>query len=316
MVSQVPLRAVALMGATGTGKSALALALAKHDDACLISCDSMQVYQGLDIGTSKPSQDEQTQVRHAMIDCTDVSHIWNAQVWANAALKVVEQENRQGKVPIIVGGTGMYLKALLQGFADVPAEKEGVREYFERMQADKGTPYLHQQLQSVDAALALRLEVQDSQRIIRGLSVFKSTGVPLSVWHEKQAVSQKKAKERLDCPVFVLERPREELRTRIAKRFGQMMDMGWLEETKWLQSLALPDTHPVMRAVGYRQLLDHLQGDCSLDEAIDKGITATRRYAKRQGTWFRNQTKDACRGSPCEVEQAMLAALKEDLSTL
>jgi tRNA dimethylallyltransferase len=203
----------------------------------------------------------------------------------------------------------MYLKALLQGFAEVPAEKEGVREYFERIQADKGTAYLHQQLQSVDAALALRLEVQDSQRIIRGLSVFKSTGVPLSVWHEKQAVSQQKAKERLDCPVFVLERPREELRARIAKRFGKMMDMGWLEETKWLQSLALPDTHPVMRAVGYRQLLDHLQGDCSLDEAIDKGITATRKYAKRQRTWFRNQTVDAVRGDASALSSLISKAI-------
>ncbi|WP_038250439.1 tRNA (adenosine(37)-N6)-dimethylallyltransferase MiaA [Ghiorsea bivora] len=309
MSKQAPLRAVALMGATGTGKSALALALAEPRDICLISCDSMQVYQGLDIGTSKPLPSEQAKVRHALIDCTDVSAIWNAQIWADAALKIIAQENLNGKVPIIVGGTGMYLKALLQGFAEVPAEKEGVRAHFEQIQQEQGTAYLYQQLQVVDAALASRLEPQDSQRIIRGLSVFESTGIPLSVWHDKQAKSEQQAKDNIHCPVFVLERPREELRARIAKRFMQMMDVGWLEETKWLQSLGLPDTHPVMRAVGYRQLLDHLQGDDSLDAAIEKGITATRRYAKRQGTWFRNQTKTAFRGQTSEVEQAMKSAL-------
>jgi len=310
MSKQAPLKAIALMGATGTGKSALALTLAEPRDICLISCDSMQVYQGLDIGTSKASPSEQAKVRHALIDCTDVSNIWNAQIWADAALQIIEQENQQGKVPIIVGGTGMYLKALLQGFAEVPAEKEGVRAYFEQIQQEHGTAYLHQKLQDVDAALASRLQPQDSQRIIRGLSVFESTGIPLSVWHTKQAESEQQAKEKIHCPVFVLERPRQELRARIASRFIQMMDMGWLEETKWLQTLGLPDTHPVMRAVGYRQLLDYLQGENSLDTAIEKGITATRRYAKRQGTWFRNQTQSAFRGNPSEVKREIETALK------
>ena len=311
MFKQAPLKAVALMGATGTGKSALALALAEPRDICLISCDSMQVYRGLDIGTSKASKEEQARVRHALIDCTDVSNVWNAQIWADKALQIIGQENQQGKVPIIVGGTGMYLKALLQGFAEVPAEKEGVRAYFEQIQQEQGTAYLYQKLQVVDAALASRLEPQDSQRIIRGLSVFESTGIPLSVWHAKQAESEQQAKDKIHCPVFVLERPREELRERIAQRFMQMMDMGWLEESKWLQTLGLPDTHPVMRAVGYRQLLDYLQGDDSLEEAIEKGITATRRYAKRQGTWFRNQTPNVFRGKPSEVKHAIGTALKE-----
>ncbi|MDQ7003332.1 MAG: tRNA (adenosine(37)-N6)-dimethylallyltransferase MiaA, partial [Ghiorsea sp.] len=273
MSKPVPLKAVALMGATGTGKSALALSLAESSDTCLISCDSMQVYQGLDIGTSKPSVAEQAQVRHALIDCTDVSNIWNAQTWADAAFEIIKQENLNGKIPIIVGGTGMYLKALLQGFAEVPAEKEGVRAHFEVIQTEKGTAYLYEQLKVVDAALASRLKAQDSQRIIRGLSVFESTGISLSAWHAKQAESELKAQDRLHCPVFILERPREELRARIAQRFEQMIEMGWLSETRWLQSLALPSTHPVMRAVGYRQILDYLQGDISLDEAIEKGIT-------------------------------------------
>ncbi len=296
MGNQTPLKAIALVGATGTGKSSLALSLAKDKGICLISCDSMQVYQGLDIGTSKASRAEQASVRHELIDCTDVLHIWNAQVWADAAKVIIRRENEQGKTPIIVGGTGMYLKALTHGFADIPAEKEGVRQYFEALKEEHATPYLHAMLAEVDPTLAERLPLHDSQRIIRGLCVFKSTGVSLSHWHEQQQQSTEQAKQQLDCPTYALEVPTEVLRARIAERFQQMMDMGWLEETKWLASLNLPQTHPVMRAVGYRQLLDHLQGEMSLDEAIEKGITATRKYAKRQRTWFRNQTTDAVRG--------------------
>jgi len=296
MTTTIPLKAVALMGATGSGKSALAMALASSDDTCLISCDSVQVYRGLDIGTAKPTKTEQQQVRHALIDCADISEIWSAQTWVDAARLVIQQENEQGKVPIIVGGTGMYLKALLEGFAQVPAEKEGVREQFEAIQHKKGTPYLHAQLKLVDEALANRLEPQDSQRIIRGLSVFESTGISLSTWHQNQDKAKNKAKNSIHCPVFVLDVERERLRERIAVRFHQMMEQGWLAETQWLQAQRVPDTHPVMRAVGYRQLLNHLEGKCDLNEAVRDGITATRRYAKRQRTWFSNQTPNAVRG--------------------
>ncbi len=296
MTQNNPLRAIALVGATGTGKSSLAMDLAEDKDVCLISCDSMQVYQGLDIGTSKASKEEQARVRHALIDCTDVHHIWNAQRWADAARAIIQRENEQGKVPLIVGGTGMYLKALTHGFADIPAEKEGMRQHFEALQAKHGTPYLHAMLEDVDPVLAKRLPLHDTQRIIRGLCVYQSTGTPLSDWHRQQRQNSQQARRSLDCPVYVLEVPTKELRSRIARRFHHMMDMGWLEETQWLASLALPHTHPVMKAVGYRQLLNHLQGETSLDEAIEKGITATRKYAKRQRTWFRNQTTDAVRG--------------------
>ncbi len=296
MSQSSPLKAIALVGATGTGKSALALQIAKQYDTCLISCDSMQVYRGLDIGTSKASQAEQAEVRHELIDCTDVFNIWNAQIWADAAKRIIQQENIQGKVPMIVGGTGMYLKALTHGFADIPPEKKGLRAYYEALQKEHGTPYLHMLLKQVDAALARRLELGDTQRIIRGLCVYESTGKPLSLWHQQQDKITQEARATLCCPVFVLEVPTDKLRMRIATRFEQMMNMGWLDEVKWLKSLGLPETHPVMRAVGYRQLLDYLQGGLTLDQAIQDGITATRRFAKRQRTWFRNQTPDAQHG--------------------
>ena len=298
-----PLKAIALVGATGSGKSSLALDIAQQTHGCIISCDSMQVYRGLDIGTSKASKDEQSLVRHHLIDCTDVSDIWNAQVWANAAKALIQHENEQGVVPLIVGGTGMYLKALTHGFADIPPEKEGVRTHFEGLQQQYGTPYLHDMLIKVDEPLASRLKINDTQRIIRGLCVYESTGVALSVWHQKQHETTTQAQQSLTCPVFVLDVPTDVLREKIAQRFQHMMDEGWLNETKWLQSLHLPTSHPVMQAVGYRQLLDHLEGIHTLDEAIEKGITATRKYAKRQRTWFRNQTPDAKRGDASELSK-------------
>lgn len=305
MTKKEPLKAIALMGATGTGKSALAMQVATEHDLCLIACDSMQVYRGLDIGTAKPTRDEQTQVRHALIDCVNVSDVWSAQAWADAARTKIRQENELGKIPLLVGGTGMYLKALLEGFAEVPAEKEGVREHFEAVQRQYGTPHLHAQLKLVDEVLATRLDPHDSQRIIRGLSVFESTGVPLSVWHSKQEKRKAEILTSISCPTFVLEISRELLRAKIKERFHQMMEQGWLAETQWLKVQNLADTHPVMRAVGYRQLLDHLEGQCTLDEAIRDGITATRRYAKRQRTWFNNQTPNAFRGEAVEVFQQL-----------
>jgi len=305
MTKKEPLKAIALMGATGTGKSGLAMQVAAEHDLCLIACDSMQVYRGLDIGTAKPTRDEQAQVRHALIDCVDVSDVWSAQAWADTARIKIKQENELGKIPLLVGGTGMYLKALLEGFAEVPAEKEGVREHFEAVQRQYGTPHLHAQLKLVDEVLATRLDSHDSQRIIRGLSVFESTGVPLSVWHSKQEKRKAETLTSISCPTFVLEISRELLRAKIKERFHQMMEQGWLAETQWLKVQNIAETHPVMRAVGYRQLLDHLEGQCSLGEAIRDGITATRRYAKRQRTWFNNQTPNAFRGEAAEVFQQL-----------
>ncbi|MDQ7003725.1 MAG: tRNA (adenosine(37)-N6)-dimethylallyltransferase MiaA [Ghiorsea sp.] len=305
MLKNKTLKAMALVGATGTGKSSLALELAQSKNTCIISCDSMQVYRGLNIGTSKASVEEQGKVHHHLIDCTNTSNIWNAQIWANAAKVIIKQENEQGKIPIIVGGTGMYLKALTHGFVDIPAEKQGLREHYESIQKKYGTPYLYQRLLAVDIPLAERLKEGDTQRIIRGLCVFDSTKKRLSEWHQQQDKVTMEAQNTLHCPVFSLEVSTDKLRVSIANRFHQMLAMGWLEETKWLMSLSLPETHPVMRAVGYRQLLDYFENKLSLDQAIEAGITATRRYAKRQRTWFRNQTPHAQRGKAVNLIDLM-----------
>ena len=285
------LRAVALMGATGTGKSALAMKLAQKFDTSIISCDSMQLYRGLDIGTAKPSKEEQALVRHHLIDCAEISETWSAARWADAAAAVITDENSRGKLPLIVGGTGMYLRALTEGFADIPAEKQEVREQLLVLQKEHGTPHLHAMLSDVDPVTAERLHDTDTQRIMRALGVFQSSGTALSVW-QAEGTSDRN----IECPVVVLEVEREVLREHIADRFHAMMGTGWLDETRWLDSQNPDEMHPAVRAVGYRQLLSHLHGECSLDDAIRDGITATRRYAKRQQTWFRNQTPDALFG--------------------
>ena len=277
------------MGATGAGKSALAMRAAQAFNSSIISCDSMQLYRGLDIGTAKPTREEQQQIHHHLIDCADLSETWSAARWADAAADVIASENSKGITPLIVGGTGMYLRALTEGFADIPDEKPEVREVLQALQKEHGTPYLHAMLSEVDSITAARLHNSDTQRIMRALGVFQSSGKPLSFW---QAEGASKGRD-IDCPVVVLEVDRELLRQRIADRFHAMIDAGWLDEVRWLLAQQVGELHPAMRAVGYRQLIDHLNGECSLAEAVRDGITATRRYAKRQQTWFRNQTQDA-----------------------
>ena len=301
-----PWRAVALMGATGTGKTSLALDVAEVSGSVIISCDSMQLYRGLDVGTAKASHEERQRIPHYLIDCADVSDIWSAQRWADAALDIIKEENMQGRVPLIVGGTGMYLRALVEGFAKIPEEKEGVRDELVALQAEHGTLYLHDLLKQCDPILAERLHNTDTQRIMRGLCIYKSTHVPLSTWQAEQEAQ----KEKIDCPVFVLDVPRPELRERLATRIDMMMDAGWLDEVRWLKQQEIAELHPALRAVGYRQLLMYLDDECSLEEAVRDAITATRKYAKRQATWFRNQTPNAVRGDAETLKQAMTEQLK------
>jgi len=299
-------KAMALMGATGTGKSALALDIAQAMGVRIISCDSMQVYRGLDIGTAKVSREERVLVPHDLVDCADIQDIWSAQHWANAALDIIRSENAAGRVPLIVGGTGMYLRALLEGFAAIPEVPQAMRDELLALQQAHGTAYLHQQLQACDPDLAQRLHASDTQRIMRGLGVFQASQKPLSAW---QAEHQQQH-EAVDCPVFVLEVERSVLRERLAARIEAMLQAGWVDEVRWLDAQQVPELHPALRAVGYRQLLDYVHGVCSLEEAKTDAITATRRYAKRQVTWFRNQTPHAQQGSAEDIKTALLESFK------
>jgi len=302
----VTLRAVALMGATGVGKSALAMGVAEATGASIICCDSMQLYRGLDIGTAKPTLAERQWVRHYLVDCCELPDLYSAARWADEVRAVIRAENARGRIPLIVGGTGLYLRALTEGFAEIPPEKADVRQRFEWLQQEAGTAALYQQLQHKDAEMAARLKPADTQRIMRALCVCESTGIPLSRWQQ-----QGRDIPPIDCPLFVLDMERALLRRRLADRFHAMIAAGWLDEVRWLADLQVPDTHPAMRAVGYRQLLAHLRGELSLEQAIADGITTTRRYAKRQMTWFHNQTPDAVHGDAAALEPLLRAQLTD-----
>jgi tRNA dimethylallyltransferase len=301
------LQAVALMGATGTGKSALAMEVAKAADCNIICCDSMQLYKGLDIGTAKPSRDEQNEVPHFMVDCCELPDLYSAARWATEVRNVIKKENESGRTPLIVGGTGLYLRALIEGFASIPEENPEVREKYELVHKEEGTEALHRLLQHKDTDMATRLKVGDSQRIKRALCVLESTGKSLLAWQAEA----KAGHSDIECPVFVLDMPREILREKLAGRFHTMIQAGWLDEVRWLQAQSVPDTHPAMRAVGYRQLLEHLDGKLPLDKAINDGITATRRYAKRQVTWFAHQTPNAIHGAASILYPLLMEMMKK-----
>ncbi|MDQ6960089.1 MAG: tRNA (adenosine(37)-N6)-dimethylallyltransferase MiaA [Mariprofundaceae bacterium] len=299
------MNAIALMGQTGTGKSDLAMRIAEKFNTSIVCCDSMQVYQKLDIGTAKASLEEQSRVPHTMLDCCALPDSFSAARWAAHAATIIREENRAGRTPLIVGGTGLYLKALTEGFPDIPPEQAGVREKFQSIGKTHGTAALHRILQEKDVEMAARLKPGDTQRIMRALCVFESTGKPLSAWQSQDLTN----KPDIRCPVFVMDVPRDVLRQGIARRFQGMLDAGWVDEVQWLDSLHLPDTHPAMRAVGYRQLLAHVRGECPLSEAMGAGITATQRYAKRQRTWFAHQTPDTTWGNTDQLAPRIIEAL-------
>lgn len=304
VLSGQALHAVALMGPTGSGKSSLAMHIVEACNSAIVCCDSMQVYRGLDIGTAKAKP--LGPVRCFMLDCCELPDSFSAARWARQTASVIREENQAGRIPLIVGGTGLYLRALTEGFPEIPPDQAGVREKFQTIQRNHGTAVLYQILQERDANMAARLEPGDIQRIMRALCVFDSTGKPLSAWQAQGLVN----KAEICCPIFVLDMPRDALRQRIADRFQNMLDTGWIKEVQWLDSLHLPDTHPAMRAVGYRQLLTHVRGECPLPEAVDAGITATRRYAKRQRTWFTHQTQGAAWGNADQLAPHIIEALR------
>jgi tRNA dimethylallyltransferase len=279
--------------------------VAKAADCSIICCDSMQLYKGLDIGTAKATKDEQGEVPHFMLDCCELPDLYSAARWAEEARTVIKKETAVGRVPLVVGGTGLYLRALIEGFASIPEENPEIRKKYELVQNEKGTAALYRLLLHKDAEMAARLKAGDSQRIMRALCVFESTGKSLATWQAEAKVGHLD----IECPVFVLDLPREQLRQKLALRFHAMIQAGWLDEVRWLAAKAVPDTHPSMRAVGYRQLLDHLGGKMALDEAINDGITATRRYAKRQVTWFAHQTPDASHGDAGALRERLLEAI-------
>jgi len=277
-----PVDAVLLMGPTCTGKTALALQLADRFPVEIVSVDSAQVYRGMDIGTSKPSPAIRASVPHHLIDICDPAEVYSAGRFRSDALTLIGQIKARGRVPLLVGGTMLYFRALTHGIAPLPAANAEVRARIDRRARDIGWPGLHAELAVQDPDAAARIRPADGQRIQRALEVFELTGQPLSRLQKHAEPSP------LSLAAFALQPfDRAELYRRIDARFLEMMQCGFLDEVRALR--ARGDLHadlPSLRAVGYRQLWAHLAAKISLDTAIAAGQRATRNLAKRQLTWI------------------------------
>jgi tRNA dimethylallyltransferase len=287
---QRPVDAIAIVGPTASGKTAAALALAEslqpQGGAEIISVDSALVYRGMDIGTAKPSRQELAAVPHHLIDTLDPLQSYSAAEFAKDASGLIHDIRARGKTPLLVGGTMLYLKALLEGLNDIPAANPDIRTQIQQEAEQRGWPALHARLAEVDPQTAARLAPGDSQRIGRALEVWTTTGQTLSSFHQ----SAKAHAPDWHIPVISLEpTDRAWLHQRIALRFEQMMSAGFMDEVRQLK--ARGDLHadlPSMRCVGYRQAWEGLDAGWSEAEICERGIFATRQLAKRQITWLRS----------------------------
>jgi tRNA dimethylallyltransferase len=274
-----------LTGPTGSGKSEWALRLARQWPVEIISVDSAQVFRGMDIGTAKPGLPARAAVAHHLLDILDPAQAYSAGQFAQDALALISQIRARGHIPLLVGGTMLYLRALRFGLAPLPRASLAVRDSIDAQAALQGWPALHAQLAVLDPQAALRIHPNDAQRIQRALEVCRLTGQPLSSLqgHSPGALQG-------PAPIWALvPAARPVLHERIASRFNQMMSQGFLEEVRSLHGRGdLRPGHASMRAVGYRQLWEHCDGHSTLSQAVERGIAATRQLAKRQLTWLRS----------------------------
>ena len=279
--------AICVMGPTAAGKTAAAFALADEFPVDIISVDSAQVYRGMDIGTAKPDRATLERYPHRLIDILDPAERYSAAQFREDALREMESITGAGRIPLLVGGTGLYFRALLEGLSDLPEADEATRAAIEADAADRGWAVMHTELAEVDPETAARISPNDPQRIQRALEVHRLTGTPMSA-----QLGQKSA---APAPYRFLKfgiapADRAELHRRIESRFNEMMAAGFLDEVRRLHERG--DLHPDLpsiRAVGYRQLWSHLDAEFDRAESIRQGIVASRRYAKRQLTWFRKE---------------------------
>jgi tRNA dimethylallyltransferase len=278
------------MGPTASGKTDVAISLCKRFPFDVISVDSTLVYRGMDIGTAKPDADTLQRTPHRLIDIRDPEESYSAGDFVRDARAEMRSIYEAGRVPLLVGGTMMYFRALTEGIAELPSASEEIRAGIDSEAADLGWPAMHELLCRVDPAAAARIEPKDKQRIQRALEVYRVSGRPLSEWQEVTAIETRNAGMRYIKIALQIE-PRSVLHGRIEQRLTHMLEAGFLDELRRLmQRPGLERDGPAMRSVGYRQFWSHLAGECSLEEAGDKALAATRQLAKRQITWLRSET--------------------------
>ena len=302
--------AILLMGPTASGKTGLAMELARAVPAEIISVDSALVYREMDIGTAKPSPELRREVPHHLLDLLDPAEAYSAGRFRRDALAAMEEVRGRGRVPILAGGTMLYFRALQRGLAELPEADPALRAELDEAAARDGWPALHAELARVDPIAAARIQPGDSQRIQRALEVWRLSGTPLS---ELQAAGARPPEGWNFLKLGLAPASRPELHEAIERRFHAMMAAGFLAEVERLHGRG--DLHPGLpsiRAVGYRQLWAHVAGECELASAVEDAITATRRLAKRQMTWLRAEPGLCWLASAREGRGAALAWLGEN----
>ncbi|MCF6204455.1 MAG: tRNA (adenosine(37)-N6)-dimethylallyltransferase MiaA [Methylococcaceae bacterium] len=280
------------MGPTASGKTELAVQIAQKLDAEIISVDSALVYKGLDIGTAKPTMEERKGIPHHLIDILDPVEVYSTGRFRRSALQLMDEISKRGKIPILTGGTMLYFNTLFNGLASLPDASPTIRKKLEDDLAELGKEALHLRLEQIDPESAKRIHPNDPQRIQRALEVYELSGKPMSQFF-REAQGDKIPFNQIK--LIVAPEDRKLLHEKIARRFRLMVNSGLIDEVRVLyQRGDLTEQLPAIRAVGYRQTWNYLQGKCDLETMIEKGIIATRQLAKRQFTWLRRE-KDALR---------------------
>jgi tRNA dimethylallyltransferase len=277
---------ILIAGPTASGKSALALALAEKVGGVIVNADSMQVYRDLRIITARPTPEEEARVPHRLYGHVDAAENYSTGRWLADAKSVLAEIRAAGKIPILVGGTGLYFKALTTGLSDIPPVPAVVRQHFRDRLEMEGVEALHRDLQTRDPASAARLMPRDRSRILRALEVVEATGRTLTDWHREGMPPLVDPQQTIK--VF-LDPDREVLKEAIARRFDSMLKAGALEEVRALDARKLAETLPAMKAHGVPWLRKVLRGEMTFEAAAEQAIIDTRQYTKRQATWFRNQ---------------------------
>ena len=279
-------RVIVIVGPTASGKSAVALSLALKLGGEIVNADSRQIYRFLDAGTSKPSPEDFKKTPHHLYDFLDPKETYSAGLYARDAKKAIEKIGSAKKISIVVGGTGLYLRALFDGMTELPQRDEETRKKLMNLAEEKGRKFLHQKLLEADPVSAAGIPYQNIQRVVRALEVYHLTGKPMSQWHRES-----KQKENSLNPIFFgLERPKEILHQRITERSQKILP-GLIQETKMLLERGTKAEDPGLQSLGYRTVVQFLEKKISREELLTSLVRETRAYAKRQVTWFKRDAR-------------------------
>ena len=292
-----------LTGATASGKSKTSLVLAKLLNAEIISLDSMAIYRGMDIGTAKPRVEDRGDVPHHLIDIRNPNETFSTSQYLDASNETIEAIRSRGKEVLFVGGTALYLKALLRGMFEGPPADWEFRKRVEKEIEESGGEFLHERLQMVDPVAAHNIHPNDHRRIIRALEVFSTTGKPIS--HLQMEFDSPTPAEQ--CRVFAIRHPRDVLHQRIEQRVGAMFETGLIDEVRDLLGTFGELSHTAAQAVGYREVIEHLNGDHTEEETRELVLIRTRRFARHQETWFRNLSECRWVDLESDIEPAAVA---------